>query len=100
VKLPWWRVAAGGAILLALAAVLLALAPVYLANYRLQGFLRGAVRDADVRQKVVQRARDLALPVADGDITENGAGVEIRYAVRKDFGLYQVDLHFHPTAKR
>ena len=104
-KLPLWRLLAGSAVLALLVTILLALAPVYLSNYRLQGFLRQMVASSsepELRRKLLERARELSLPVTDDQVTITQAPgqmhVELRYAVRKDFGLYQVDLHFHPSA--
>jgi hypothetical protein len=112
VKLPFWRLITGLAILTALATVLLMLAPVYIANYRFQRLMTGLVTSpsaaswsaADFRQRLVAQAQELALPVEPDEVKMSQSGgrttVEIRYAVRRDFGLYQVDLHFRASARR
>jgi hypothetical protein len=110
VKLPLWRLATGLALPAALVAVLLFLAPVYLSNYRLQQFLRNSIASVDVgreqtmRQSLVGRAHELGLPVDPGDVTVTHPGgktrFEIKYKVRRNFGLYQVDLHFDPSATK
>jgi hypothetical protein len=110
VKLPLWRLATGLALPAALVAVLLFLAPVYLSNYRLQQFLRSSIASVDVgreqtmRQSLVGRAHELGLPVDPGDVTVTHPGgktrFEIKYKVRRNFGLYQVDLHFDPSATK
>jgi hypothetical protein len=110
VKLPLWRLVTGLALPAALVAVLLFLAPVYFSNYRLQQFLRSSIESVEVgheetmRQTLVGRAHDLGLPVDPGEVTVTHPGgktrFEIKYKVRRDFGLYQVDLHFDPTATK
>jgi hypothetical protein len=110
VKLPLWRLATGLALPAALIAVLLFLAPVYLSDYRLQQFLRSSIASVDVgheetmRQSLVGRAHELGLPVDPGEVTVTHPGgktrFEIKYKVRRDFGLYQVDLHFDPSATK
>ena len=109
-KLPLWRLAAGVALPVALLAVLLLLAPIYLSNYRLQQFLRSSIASVDAgnedsfRQSLVGRAHELGLPVDPGEVTVSHPGgktrFEIKYKVRRDFGLYQVDLHFDPSASK
>lgn len=91
-------------------AVLLLLAPVYLENLRLGWYVRDLVNtpnaaatpDETLRSGVLARARQLDLTVNPGDIqitrTENKLQVQVKYAVVKDFRLYQVDVHFHPNA--
>ncbi len=91
--------------------VLASLAPVYLENYRLQQYMRNltqgsvssAVPDEKVRADVLSRAQSLDLPVLPGEIQithPNGRlRLEIKYAVQMHLGLYQVDLHFHPSAQ-
>jgi hypothetical protein len=109
-KLPLWRLIAAVFMLCGMAAVLLLLAPVYLENFRLQQFVRDlAVRpdsktttDDTLRTTVLARARQLELPVAPDDVhithPDGKLHLDMKYAVQKDFRLYQVDLHFHPGA--
>lgn len=109
-KLPLWRLLTAVFILGGMVTVLLALAPVYLRNYQLQQYLRqvAAIRPATVEPDeqitlgIITRAHDLDLPVQTGDIQlkhdDGKLGIELTYKVQKDFGLYQVDLHFRPAA--
>ena len=91
----------------ALIVVLASLAPVYVEDLRLRQYLREIVRtaapDDTVRGEVLGRARQLDLPVLPGevDITHPGGKlrIEIKYAVQMHLTLYQVDLHFHPSAQ-
>lgn len=108
--LPLWRLLTATFILGGMVAVLLALAPVYLKNYRLQNYLRDVVSvqkaaiqaDDQITTGIMMRARDLGLPVETGDIHLEHEGSRLRiglkYKVQRDFGLYQVDLHFRPEA--
>lgn len=108
--LPLWRLIAGVLVLVAMAAVLLALAPVYIEDFELRQYVRALARapgaesaaDDRLRGSVLERARALHLPVRaeDVQIAHSGRKVElqIKYAVQMDFSLYQVDLHFHPSA--
>jgi hypothetical protein len=108
-NLPVWRLIGAILVLAGLAGVLLALAPVYFENYELGQYVRslaraanaGAVPDETLRSEVLDRARQLDLPVEAGDIrishTEGKVQVQMKYAVNMDFPVYQVDLHFHPS---
>lgn len=104
-KLPLWRLIAAILVLAALAGILVALAPVYFEDYQLRQYLRTltpTTPDDALRAAVLARARQLDLPVQPGDIRishPNGKlHLDLKYAVQMDFPLYQVDLHFHPTA--
>ena len=109
-KLPAWRLGGGIIIFGAMAVVLLLLAPVYMENLRLGWYMRDlakapaslGMQDETLRGDVLRRARQLDLPVGPGDltITHSGGGLrmEAKYRVVEDFGLYQVDVHFHPAA--
>ena len=90
-----------------MAAVLLALAPVYLRNVQLQSYMKDLAQanragDETLGTQIAARAHDLKLPVLASDVHISHEGnklrIEAKYAVLKDFGLYQVDLHFHPSA--
>ena len=108
-RLPLWRTITGFAVLGSLVAVLLALAPVYITNYRLTGKVKTLVAASasdteDVlRQKLIAEARTFDVTALAGDvkITRNSQAldVQVKYIVRKNLGLYQVDLHFHPSAR-
>lgn len=109
-KLPLWRLIAALVVLAAMAGVLLALVPVYFEDYRLGQYVKSVARgsgaaaasDDMVRADVVRRARQLDLPVTTGDVKVSHPGgklkVEVACKVQMDFPLYQVDLHFHPSA--
>jgi Domain of unknown function (DUF4845) len=109
-KLPAWRLFAALFIFGGMVVVLLLLAPVYLENLRLGWYVRDLVHapgaavtpDETLRSSVLARARQLDLTVNPGDVQITRAGntlqVQVKYAVVKDFRLYQVDVHFHPGA--
>jgi hypothetical protein len=104
-KLPLWRLIAAVLVLAAMAGTLLALAPVYLEDYKLRQYIRSlrpAASDEALRANIIARARQLDLPVQPGDVQithpDGKLRVELKYAVQMDFPLYQVDLHFHPSA--
>lgn len=106
-KLPLWRLVLAVLVLASMIAILLTLMPVYLENYQLGQYVRQLARNANapnapdekLRAAVVQRARELDLPVQPGDIQitrpQGKLQLETKYAVQMDFPLYQVDLHFH-----
>jgi hypothetical protein len=109
-KLPLWRLIAAILVLAAMAGILVALAPVYFENYRLGQYIRSLAHapnvattsDETLRSAVRDRARQLDLPIQPGDVQiahpNGGIQIELKYAVEMDFPLYQVDLHFHPSA--
>ncbi len=109
-KLPLWRLCAAVFIFGGMVVVLLLLAPVYLENIQLGWYMRDLVHarnaaatpDETLRSGVLARARQLDLTVNPGDIQISRTGgklqVQVKYAVVKDFRLYQVDVHFHPNA--
>jgi predicted membrane protein len=109
-RLPVWRLIAGVLVFIGMAAVLIALAPVYFEDFQLQGFVRDLARrpgiattpDEAIRAQIVGRAHALDLPVEARDVQishPNGKiRVQMKYEVQIDFPLYQVDLHFHPSA--
>ncbi len=106
-KLPLWRLVLAILVLGVMAAVLLSLMPVYLENYQLGQFVKQLARgpnapDDTMRTAVLNRARQLDLPVDPGDVaithSEGKSRIETKYKVQMDFLLYQVDLHFHASA--
>lgn len=106
-KLPLWRLITGLSVFAALIAVLLSLAPVYLENLRLQQSFRNIVQatgasDQTLRDQAFSRARELGLPVTADQIQVTHPGgkahMEAKYAVQMNFRLYQVDVHFKPSA--
>jgi hypothetical protein len=106
-KLPLWRLIAAILVLLCMAGVLLALAPVYFEDYELRQYIRSLARgaatsDDALRTAIIARARQLDLPVDPGDVRithpDNKLHLQLDYKVQMDFPLYQVDIHFHPSA--
>ena len=109
---PRWRVAVAAAILAALALLLAMLAPTYFHNLELQNFVsvmtRGAagrtLSDDAIRASVLEKARQLALPVVADNVhitrLPDGAlkQVDVRYFVEVNLPLYRVTLHFYPGA--
>ena len=108
VRLPLWRLIAGVGILLGFAAVIVFLAPVYIDNYRLRGYMRelaasSSESDDQFRTDVLERAHQLDLPLAPGDILvthPNGRPhLETKYKVKMDLGIYPVDLHMSAASR-
>jgi hypothetical protein len=106
-KLPLWRLIAGILVLLGMAGVLLALAPVYYEDYELQQYIRSLARgpnapDETLRAAVLARAGQLDLPVEPGDVEithpDGKLRIQLKYAVQMDYPVYQVLVHFHPSA--
>jgi hypothetical protein len=109
-KLPLWRLITALFVLGLMVAILIALAPVYFENYQLRNYITGLVHtpnagatpDETLRSEVLAQARQLDLPVQSNDVkithTDGKLEVQMKYAVQMDFPLYQVDLHFHPSA--
>lgn len=106
-KLPLWRLIAGILVVVAMAGVLLSLAPVYLEDRQLGQYMKtlAAANTADdqaIQAAVLTRARQLDLPILPDQVKithPNGKlALEIKYAVEMDFSLYQVNVHFHPSA--
>ena len=106
-KLPLWRLVLAIFVLGTMAAVLVSLAPVYFENYQLGQFVKRLAReqntpDDSLRAAVLNRARELDLPVDPGDVavthSDGKSRIETKYKVQMDFLLYQVDLHFHANA--
>lgn len=96
--------------LVALALFGVALIPLYYHNYQLQQFVSDTTQRVEnqtksddlLRERVVDKAASLSLPVKVGDvhITRSGGGlrIDVRYAVRVDLPGYTVLLHFYPGA--
>ncbi len=90
-----------------MAGILLALAPVYFEDYKLRQYVRSLALspntpDDTLRSAILTRAHQLDLPMDPGDVQithPNGKlHLQLNYVVQMDFPLYQVDLHFHPSA--
>lgn len=107
VRLPLWRTISGFAVLGSLAAILLILLPIYVEDYRLSQFMRSiatepaaaSTPDEQLRPRIVERARQLDLPVHPEDIEIRHEGGKLRlltrYKVQKDLVVSHLDLHFH-----
>ena len=58
--------------------------------------------DDALRALVLDKARQLALPVAEDNVhifrSAEGMRIDVRYAVTIHAPLYTVDLHFYPGA--
>jgi hypothetical protein len=85
-------------------------APIYFRNFELQNFVSETARLADsrtqpdtvLRGRVLDKARELELPVKEGDVrivrSPEGLRINVRYFVRVDMPGYTVNLHFYPGA--
>ncbi|HWB96752.1 MAG TPA: hypothetical protein VG672_08625 [Bryobacteraceae bacterium] len=105
-----WRIVAGCAVLVLLAAIGIRLLPLYLHNFQLQRFVEETtqrvssqtVSDDVLRTQVVEKAVDLRLPIKAENVQvrhrPGGIRIDIRYAVEVDLPLYTVRLHFYPGA--
>jgi hypothetical protein len=111
VKLPLWRLIGGCAVLGSFVLIIALLAPVYIDNYRLNRYVRelaatpaaAAAPDERLRDEVVDRAHQLDLPLLPGDIHVTREGgkphLEMRYKVKMNFAIYQVDLHVSAASR-
>lgn len=109
-RLPRWRIALATAIIAGMVALMAVLAPIYYHNLQLQNFVAATTRsaasqtqsDTVLRQQVVDKARQLELPVmADNvhiDRLPEGLKIEVRYFVQVELPGYTVILHFRPGA--
>ena len=101
-----WRIAAGIAILVILAATAVLLAPSYVRNMQLQQFLEESLQQQGVEDKptemlqvaVADKAAQLGIPLRPEQVRVDRTGgslrIEARYIVRIDLPVYTVDLHF------
>ena len=108
--IPVWRVAAGVAVLVLMAAIGILLVPPYIENWKLQSFMNQMAQDPATAQKtpeilranIVDKAASLGLPVHTDDVRVTRSGealkIEVLYMVRIDLPIYTVDLHFRPAA--
>ncbi len=109
-RVPRWRLAAAGVVLLLMAALLGSFAPYYFRNLELQNYVSGITHRVDaksssdqaLRSMVLEKARQLRLPVAEDNVHITHTGqelhVDVRYFVRVNLPGYTVDLHFYPGA--
>jgi len=110
-KLERWRMAAGVAVLGALALAAARLLPAYLENLKFQQALENIVQreaesskpDDAVRAEVVNAAAGMGLPVSFEQVrvkrAERRLEVQALYVVPVDLPMYTVDLHFRPRAR-
>jgi len=107
---PRWRIAAGIAVLVAMAGLLAVFSPIYLHNLELQNFVAGLTQavdarnrpDAELRLQILQKARTLALPVTEDNVqiirSQETLRIDVRYLVPVKLPGYAVNLHFYPGA--
>jgi hypothetical protein len=88
----------------------ISLAPPFVDNLRLQRYVEEITRSSpitprspeEVRSQVVQRARQLGMPVEAKDVQVEIAGartrITVRYLVEVSIPGYTVKLHFAPSA--
>jgi hypothetical protein len=88
------------------------LAPWFLRNLRLQQYMENLTQSAQIdthppewfRSQVVERARQLGLPVEERDVQVEVSGATVRlaarYVVPVDLPGYTVKLHFAPSGGR
>lgn len=108
--LPRWRIAAGCLVLAALIFFAILFAPIYVRNLKLQNYVDGLTqnvgseRQADeiLRERVLEKARQLGLPVTADNVriyrTGDGVRIDVQYAVTVSAPLYRVNIHFYPGA--
>jgi hypothetical protein len=108
--LPRWRIVAGCLVLAALVFFAFLFAPVYIRNLKLQNFVdemtHGVENDKQpddvLRSRVLEKARELNLPVTADNVriyrTGDGLRIDVQYAVTVTAPLYSVNIHFYPGA--
>ena len=108
--IPPWRIALALLILAGLVFLLADFAPFYLRNLELQNFVSEITRRVEnqtksddlLRTSVVEKARQLNLPVTEDEVHVthplDGIRIDIRYFVKIDLPGYTVNLHFYPGA--
>ena len=104
------RLIAGVTVLLILAAIAIILIPPYVENFKLQRFVNDLIDDQAtaslppevIRERVVNRAAALGLPVHSEDVqvrqVHTAIRIDVLYVVHVDVASYTVDLHFRPAA--
>ncbi len=110
--MPRWRIAAAAGILAALLGLVAVLSPSYFHNLDLQSYVSALSHDEAgrgrpdevLRAQIVEKAKDLGLPVTDSNvhITRAPDGklehIDVRYFVDVSLPGYTVKLHFYPGA--
>jgi hypothetical protein len=110
-RVPLWRIAAAVAVLGIVAAILAVCAPYYFRNRSLQNYVADLTRrvdtreqpDSRIRSQVLQKAEQLKLPIAEGNVRIDRRGdgtlhIDVRYMVPIELPGYTVKLHFYPGA--
>jgi hypothetical protein len=107
---PRWRIAAAIAVLAALLGFGVLFAPIYAGNLKLQAYVAEITHRVDsqnqpdeaLRQNILNKARELDLPVRADNVhivhSSDGLRIDVRYFVRVTLPGYTVDLHFYPGA--
>jgi hypothetical protein len=107
---PRWRIAAAVLVLAVLLGFGVMFAPIYVDNLKLQAYVEEITRGVDgrnqpdeaLRQNVLNKARELDLPVNAENVhiirSPEGLRIDVRYFVRVTVPGYTVDLHFYPGA--
>ena len=107
---PRWRIAAAVLVLAVLLGFGVMFAPIYVDNLKLQTYVEEITRRVDsqnqpdeaLRQNVLNKARELDLPVNAENVhiirSPEGLRIDVRYFVRVTVPGYTVDLHFYPGA--
>jgi hypothetical protein len=109
---PRWRIAVAIGILAALVLLLASLAPAYFHNLNLQNYVSsltrgpapGGTSDGILRQEIVDKAKELNLPVSADNVRITRAAdgklehIDVRYFVDVNLPGYTVKLHFYPGA--
>jgi hypothetical protein len=107
---PRWRIVAAVAVLAALLGFGAMFAPIYAGNLKLQNYVAEITHRVDsqnqpdetLRQNVLNKARELDLPVKADNVqimrSPEGLRIDVRYFVRVTVPGYTVDLHFYPGA--
>jgi hypothetical protein len=107
---PRWRTAAAWAVVILLCGFAARFAPIYFHNMELQGYVTELTRSVEnkakpddaLRSMVLQKSRDLDLPVKADNVqilrSPDDLRIDVRYFVRVTLPGYTVDLHFYPGA--
>lgn len=102
--------AAGCLVLAALVFFAVLFTPVYVRNLRLQSYVDEITHhvgsdqqsDQELRGRVLDKARQLGLPVTEDNVhifrSSDGVRIDVRYAVTIHAPLYRVEIHFYPGA--
>jgi len=100
---------AGCLVLAALVFFAILFAPVYIRNLKFQNYVDELTHgvgndkqpDAVLQGRVLERARELGLPVTESNVRiyrRDGLRIDVQYAVNVTAPLYSVSIHFYPGA--